>query len=76
MGLGIPKDDQPFIRDGNICKGIEILCCIVLQYLTAECLIQNTIIEMHQCRCAKHFLGYSGPTDSPIYPRKSKMVNA
>ena len=33
MGLGPPKDDQPFIRDGNICKGIEISCCSVLQYL-------------------------------------------
>ena len=45
MGLGIPKDDQPFIGDGNICKGIEISCCSVLQYLAAECLIQNTALK-------------------------------
>ena len=29
MGLGIPKDDQPFIRDGNVCKGIEICQFVV-----------------------------------------------
>ena len=26
-------------------KGIEISCCSVLQYLTAECLIQNTALK-------------------------------
>ena len=45
LGLGIPKDDQPFIRDGNTCKGIEISCCSVLQYLTAECFVQNTALK-------------------------------
>ncbi len=30
MGLGIRTSDQPFIRDGNVCKGTEISYFIVL----------------------------------------------
>ena len=44
MGLGIRTSDQPFIRDGNVCKGTQISCFIC--------------IVVHQSRCVKHFLGY------------------
>ena len=47
MGLGIPKSDQPFIRDGNICKGVEINRHLMFHR-----------IVIHQSRCVKHFLGY------------------